>query len=190
MKGVLTAEPAILLEFKTIRIILLILCRVVISLFAFAANECYFHSHSVHLPVNLSVLPPSTWKIFARLIRKNTHNKKTPPTEVNRLYHFYSALSSIFIVFTINFSTIFIKKQPLKLSLGYMLLNLTLCSVFTPHARKFIYLQLLNGIIIIRRYFKVCRRICAIQVFHYGIRYSAVKINLNRSGIRNNDNLE
>lgn len=114
MKGVLTAEPAILLEFKTIRIILLILCRVVISLFAFAANECYFHSHSVHLPVNLSVLPPSTWKIFARLIRKNTHNKKTPPTEVNRLYHFYSALSSIFIVFTINFSTFFIKKTTVK----------------------------------------------------------------------------
>ncbi len=85
MKSVFTAEPAKLLEFKTIRIILLVFCRVVISLLAFAANECYFHSHSVHLPVNLSVLPPSTWRksllIFtfysSSKLSKNEHNKKS-----------------------------------------------------------------------------------------------------------------
>ena len=59
MKGVFTAETAILVEFETIGIVLLVLGSVVISLFAFGANECYFHSHCVHLPVNIDVLPPS-----------------------------------------------------------------------------------------------------------------------------------
>ena len=67
MKGVFTAETAILVEFETIGIVLLVLCRVVISLLAFAANECYFHSHSVHLPVNICVLPPSKMEPYAYL---------------------------------------------------------------------------------------------------------------------------
>ena len=85
MKGVLTAEPAILLEFKTVRIVLLVLCRVVISLLAFAANECYFHSHSVHLPVNLSGLPPSKRENFMPFSPLKMSTTKNPPTEVRLL---------------------------------------------------------------------------------------------------------
>ena len=41
----LAAETAVLVEFKTIRIVLLVLGTVIVSLFAFAANECDFYSH-------------------------------------------------------------------------------------------------------------------------------------------------
>ena len=75
MKGVFTAETAILVKFDTIGIVLLILSSVVISLFAFCANECDFHSHSVHLPVNICVLPPSKMELSA--IPFFGHNKKT-----------------------------------------------------------------------------------------------------------------
>ena len=64
MKGVFTAETTVLVKFDTIGIVLLILCSVVISLFAFCANECDFHSHSVHLPVNICVLPPSKMELI------------------------------------------------------------------------------------------------------------------------------
>ena len=106
MKGVLTAEPAILLEFKTVRIVLLVLCRVVISLLAFAANECYFHSHSVHLPVNLSGLPPSTGMIFGFAHSLKMSTTKNPPTEVRLLYHKLLLLSIAFL----NFFQHFVKK--------------------------------------------------------------------------------
>ena len=83
MKGVFTAEPAILFQFKTVRIVFLVFCRVVISLLAFTANECYFHSHSVHLPVNLRFYLPRR-RIFLLShffesksnLSKNVHNKK------------------------------------------------------------------------------------------------------------------
>jgi len=45
VKGMLAAETAVLVEFKTIRIVLLVLGTVIVSLFAFAANECNFYSH-------------------------------------------------------------------------------------------------------------------------------------------------
>ncbi len=41
----LTAELTVLVQFKSVRVILLILDRVVISLLAFAASECNFYSH-------------------------------------------------------------------------------------------------------------------------------------------------
>ena len=45
MKGMLAAEAAVLVELETIGIVLLVLGTVIISLFAFAANECDFYSH-------------------------------------------------------------------------------------------------------------------------------------------------
>jgi len=45
VKGMLAAETAVLVEFKTIRIVLLVLGTVIVSLFAFAANECDLYSH-------------------------------------------------------------------------------------------------------------------------------------------------
>ena len=44
--GVLTAEPAILVEFKPIRRVLFVFHRVVVSLLTFVASECDFYSHS------------------------------------------------------------------------------------------------------------------------------------------------
>ena len=41
----LAAETAVLVELETIGIVLLVLGTVIISLFAFAANECDFYSH-------------------------------------------------------------------------------------------------------------------------------------------------
>ena len=44
MKSVLAAETAILVHFETVGSIALVLCRVIVSLLAFAANESYFDS--------------------------------------------------------------------------------------------------------------------------------------------------
>ena len=45
MKSVLLAESAILVHFKSVRIILLVLHSVVVALLAFCTSECYFNSH-------------------------------------------------------------------------------------------------------------------------------------------------
>ncbi len=45
MQGVLTAERTILVEFKTIRCVLLVLHCVVVPLLAFIASECNFYAH-------------------------------------------------------------------------------------------------------------------------------------------------
>ena len=45
VQGVFAAETAVLVHFKSVRIILLIFLRVIISLLAFGAGECNFDSH-------------------------------------------------------------------------------------------------------------------------------------------------
>ena len=45
VKRMLAAETAVLVELETIGIVLLVLCTVIVSLFAFAANECDLYSH-------------------------------------------------------------------------------------------------------------------------------------------------
>ena len=45
MKGVLTAETAILVELETIGIVLLVLERIVVSLLAFCAGKCDLYAH-------------------------------------------------------------------------------------------------------------------------------------------------
>lgn len=45
MKSVLAAETAVLIHLKSVRIILLVFLGLVVSLFAFAANEGDFDSH-------------------------------------------------------------------------------------------------------------------------------------------------
>jgi len=75
VKGVFTAETAILLEFKTIGIVLLILSSVVVSLLAFCANECELYSHFC--------TPPGKYMCFTSLEMELSvtpifgHNKKT-----------------------------------------------------------------------------------------------------------------
>ena len=49
MKGVFTAETAILVELETIGIVLLVLERIVISLLAFGAGQGDFHAHCMLL---------------------------------------------------------------------------------------------------------------------------------------------
>jgi hypothetical protein len=43
--GVLAAETAILLEFESVGVVLLVFLRVVVTLFAFAAGKSNLHSH-------------------------------------------------------------------------------------------------------------------------------------------------
>ena len=45
MESVLFAESAILVHFKSVRIILLVFHRVVVALLTFCASECDFNSH-------------------------------------------------------------------------------------------------------------------------------------------------
>ena len=46
MQGVLSAEPAILVHFKSVRVIFLVFHCVVVALLAFCASECNFYSHN------------------------------------------------------------------------------------------------------------------------------------------------
>jgi hypothetical protein len=46
MKGVLAAEPAVLVHFQPVRVILLVFHGVVVALLAFCAGKCYFDSHN------------------------------------------------------------------------------------------------------------------------------------------------
>ena len=63
MKSMLAAERAMLIELESVRSVFLFFHCVVVSALAFCANECDFHSHSVHLPVNICVLPPSKMEL-------------------------------------------------------------------------------------------------------------------------------
>ena len=80
----LAAETAVLIEFKTIRIVLLVLGTVIVSLFAFAANECNLYSHCLkHLPVNYKCFTSLVCQAFLYRAPKNGHNKKAPAEEVS-----------------------------------------------------------------------------------------------------------
>jgi len=46
VQGVLSAEPAVLVHFKPVRIVLLVFHRVVVALFALCACKCDFNSHN------------------------------------------------------------------------------------------------------------------------------------------------
>ena len=46
MQGVFSAEPAILVHFKPIRIVLLVFHCVVVALLTFCASKCDFNSHN------------------------------------------------------------------------------------------------------------------------------------------------
>jgi len=45
MKSVLTTETAVLVHFKSVGVVFLVFCGIIIPLLAFAANECNFDSH-------------------------------------------------------------------------------------------------------------------------------------------------
>jgi hypothetical protein len=49
MQGVLTAETAILVELKTIGVVLLVLERIVVPLLAFGAGKCDLYAHGFFL---------------------------------------------------------------------------------------------------------------------------------------------
>ena len=46
MKGVLFAEPAVLVHFKSVGVVLLVFHCVVVALFALCASKCDFNSHN------------------------------------------------------------------------------------------------------------------------------------------------
>lgn len=45
VQGVLSAEPAVLVHFKSVRVVLLVFHSVVVALLAFGASKCDFNSH-------------------------------------------------------------------------------------------------------------------------------------------------
>ncbi len=45
MQSMLSAKTAILVHFESVRIVFLVFLRVVVTLFAFAADKCDFNSH-------------------------------------------------------------------------------------------------------------------------------------------------
>ena len=77
MHGVLPAEAAIFLCFHTIRVILFLLGRIVITLFTFCTSQCYPDAHNFHLTLfcrrTSSVLRTAR---ITNAVRKSTHKKK------------------------------------------------------------------------------------------------------------------
>lgn len=57
MHGMLAAERAILVHFKTIRSVFLVLEGIVVPLLAVVASQSYLYSHFRHLLVNLGLKP-------------------------------------------------------------------------------------------------------------------------------------
>ena len=69
MQSMLSAKTAILIHFKSVRVILLVFLSIVVSLLAFAADKCDLYSQFRHLLKNLKLclytpqcLPPSDKK--------------------------------------------------------------------------------------------------------------------------------
>jgi len=57
VQGVLTAEAAVLVHFKSVGIVLLVFLRVVVSLLTLTACESDLYSHIRHLLINSGLLP-------------------------------------------------------------------------------------------------------------------------------------
>ena len=90
MKSVLSAESAVFVHFKTIRIVLLVFHCVIVSLLALCALQCDFCSHiiNLHTVINISRLP-----------RIKSHQKKTFIHEVyinisHKLNNTYRSISN------------------------------------------------------------------------------------------------
>ena len=65
----LAAEPTILFHFESVGVVFLVFNGVIVSLFAFAANECYFYSHNGTSTIEFfsavkTALPPSRKALF------------------------------------------------------------------------------------------------------------------------------
>ena len=84
MQGVLTAETAILVELKTIGIVLLVLERIVVPLLAFGAGKCDLYAHGCYLLKDCGsigrFLRPSAYSAV--------HKYKLNNTPLQGLYHF------------------------------------------------------------------------------------------------------
>ena len=76
----LSAEPAILVHFKSVRIVFLVFHRVVVALFAFCACKCDFYSH------NGTSRFTEIFFSFLRILR--TLKKKRLPQNTRRILYF------------------------------------------------------------------------------------------------------
>ncbi len=113
MKSVLLAESAILVHFKSVRIILLVLHCVVVALLAFCTSECDFNSHDgtsvlrKNFTGTRSGRPPSFGWIFGKFSRTNSKKSAQKKSlqkvktfeEVKRLYHNPLKRSIVFFIF-------------------------------------------------------------------------------------------
>ena len=66
----LLAEPAVLVHFNSVRIVLLVLLGVVVALFAFCACQCNLSAHDFHLRLNSLLFVPLKKGIKKRPISK------------------------------------------------------------------------------------------------------------------------
>ena len=106
MKSVLAAELAILVKFQSVRIILLVLLCVVVSLLALCADKGYFDScfishdfgtsHVDFYLTELTVCVPPSERLYPFAHRTR---KKSPFTEVRKLYHILQGLSRVLTKF-------------------------------------------------------------------------------------------
>ena len=94
MQSVLAAEPAILVHFQSVRVVLLVFHRVVVALFALCAGESDFDSHFRHLPIRMASLAET-----ARFSR----TKIKPPARYYQLYHSLSISSRVFLKIILDF---------------------------------------------------------------------------------------
>jgi len=91
---VLAAEPAILVHFKTIGIVLLVFDRIVVSLLTLGAGQGNLDSHQRHLLIIWTVLPPLSQvevAFFATKkepLFKGTTNITHIRPAVNHFFHF------------------------------------------------------------------------------------------------------
>lgn len=111
MKSVLLTELAILVHFKSVRIILLVLFRVVVSLLAFCTSQRYLNSHFRHLLTKFApirtlgalsyCLPPHSPLLCADSLSvrglyfaPKRAQKNRPHKEVQTSYHTFLVLST------------------------------------------------------------------------------------------------
>ena len=108
MHGVLPAEAAIFLCFHTIRMILFLLGRIVITLFTFCTSQCYPDAHNFHLTLfcrrTSSAFRTSR---ITNAVRKSTHKKKACASKRLSILTQASGCVKTILSFKYKFSSLF-----------------------------------------------------------------------------------
>jgi hypothetical protein len=98
VQSVFATETAVLVHLKSVWIVLLVFLCVIISLFAFRANQCNFDSHLSAPPNEIRVIPVNTSLIGeGRMpVPENRHTKKALDRGITILSQKLKFVNSIF----------------------------------------------------------------------------------------------